>query len=99
MWSRRAAWESITTRRRRLVPPLAPSPELGTAALAAGFASPLGLASAFAWGAGFAAAFGAAFLGAASFLAFGFVLVAVADPPPSPDDFSAARASDSSTLD
>src|SRR3954449_8995569 len=86
MWSRRAAWESITTRRRRLAGPfLAP---------AADAPSPAGLACAFA--APSASAFPDAFLVA------GADLVLVAAPPadaPSPEPFRAASASDSSALD
>src|SRR5262245_5659859 len=105
MWSRRAAWESMTTRRRLRAGPflagvLAPSPAEASAGFLAGDFVPA--ASAFGWAACFGAAFGfppspdfpSVF--AAAF--FGASLVFVAAPP-SPEFFSAASASDSSTLD
>src|SRR3954470_8534143 len=87
MWSRRAACESITTRRRRFGVPLlaAPSPALDPSA-------PFGAE-------GFVpAALGASSACAGAFSAAGLVAVAVAEAP-SPEPFSAASASDSSTLD
>src|SRR4051812_9558976 len=98
MWSRRAACESITTRRRRLGVPFlagaadAPSPLDSPVDFVAGDFVPSAFGAAFA----FALAAGAAFFEA------GFVFVAVAldfAEAPSPELFRAARASDSSTLD
>jgi hypothetical protein len=108
MWSRRAACESITTRRRFRAAPLRagaaepPSP----ASFAGGDFACWAPAPSVGPSAVFVAddfvlacCFGAgAFAGAA--LGAGFVLVAAPPPEaPSPEPFRAASASDSSTLD
>ncbi len=102
MWSRRAAWESITTRRRFLPPALGPPSDFccGTGRTASSCLAPSDLAA----GLGFDSAFGLpsalALAGALVFAAaFGFSLVAVAVAEPDPAALSAARASDSSTFD
>src|SRR6266480_4694903 len=94
MWSRRAACESITTRRRRLGAPFL--------AEAADAPSPVDPSAGFVAGDFVLAAFALALVAGAALFAAGFVLVAVAldvAEEPSPEFFRAARASDSSTLD